>query len=87
MLRLLSTAFVITAHWLSIDGVQPAIPENPPPATKEQQRNEVLDTKVKTTINKIKPKLLTEAIKRHKHKMADMAKLKELSTHELSVVC
>ncbi|XP_072548756.1 transcription initiation factor TFIID subunit 6 [Salminus brasiliensis] len=30
----------LKAHWLSIDGVQPAIPENPPPATKEQQKTE-----------------------------------------------
>ncbi|KAI4887411.1 hypothetical protein NFI96_018881 [Prochilodus magdalenae] len=30
----------LKAHWLSIDGVQPSIPENPPPATKEQQKAE-----------------------------------------------
>ncbi|GCC17198.1 hypothetical protein chiPu_0021502 [Chiloscyllium punctatum] len=31
---------VVGAHWLSIEGIQPAIPENPPPAPKEQQKVE-----------------------------------------------
>ncbi|XP_071084955.1 transcription initiation factor TFIID subunit 6-like [Haliotis cracherodii] len=78
----------LKAHWLSIDGVQPSIPENPPPATKEQLKIESLDTNIKTAIDKVlKPKTQAEGGKA-KHKMksgAEMVKLKNLSMHELSV--
>lgn len=33
----------IESHWLAIDGVQPAIPENPPPLSREEQRLECVD--------------------------------------------
>lgn len=33
----------IESHWLAIDGVQPAIPENPPPLTRDEQRLECID--------------------------------------------
>jgi hypothetical protein len=33
----------IAAHWLCIDGVQPTVPENPPPISKEQQKLESID--------------------------------------------
>jgi len=39
----LSIAGYIAAHWLCIDGVQPTIPENPPPVSKEQQKLESID--------------------------------------------
>ena len=69
---------------MCIEGIQPTIPENPPQASKDQQKKEILDTKVKTAIDKV-PKPVPEK-SRHRHKTVDLVKVKELSTHELSVV-
>ncbi|XP_052784111.1 transcription initiation factor TFIID subunit 6-like [Mya arenaria] len=78
------------AHWLCIDGEQPAIPENPPPASKDQQKKEILDTSVKTMIDKShKPAGRPGGdIGKAKHKpkgVSDLVKMKALSVHELSV--
>lgn len=73
----------LKAHWLAIEGIQPTIPENPPQASKDQQKKEILDTKVKSTIDKL-PKPAAEK-PRHRHKAVDLVKVKDLSTHELSV--
>ena len=45
---------LISAHWLAIDGVQPAIPENPPPVSKDIQKLEGIDPVVKTNMSKPK---------------------------------
>ena len=37
----------IRAHWLAIDGVQPAIPENPPPQSKDQLITDSVDPAAK----------------------------------------
>ena len=47
-LSVMCTFMYVLAHWLCIDGEQPAIPENPPPASKDQQKMEILDTNVKS---------------------------------------
>ncbi|XP_036367124.1 transcription initiation factor TFIID subunit 6 isoform X1 [Octopus sinensis] len=77
----------LKTHWLSIEGVQPSIPENPPPASKEQQQKESFDTSIKAVIDRLhKPKPHTDLAKaRMKQKCANTAKLKNLIIHELSV--
>lgn len=75
---------IFPAHWLSIDGEQPAIPENPPPVSKEIQKLEALDPVLKATINKPKPKDPVRA--KPKLKLQEKVKIKELTNHELSVV-
>lgn len=76
----------LKAHWLSIEGVEPAIPENPPPVSKEVQKLESLDPALNAAVNKPKPKPGTEhGRSKHKLRLQEKVKLKDISTHELSV--
>uniref|UniRef100_A0A8C9SPV9 Transcription initiation factor TFIID subunit 6 n=1 Tax=Scleropages formosus TaxID=113540 RepID=A0A8C9SPV9_SCLFO len=80
----------LKAHWLSIEGVQPAIPENPPPVSKEQQKVESTEP-----LKAVKPgqeeegpvqgkgQGVTSAESKGKEK--SISRLKPRSTHELSV--
>ena len=78
---------MLTAHWLAINGEQPSIPENPPPVSKDAQRQECLDPGLKNDIMKPKPKIKTEPGKgKLKVKLTEKVELKPLTTHELSVV-
>ena len=75
----------LKAHWLSIEGVQPAIPENPPPVTKQEQRLESIDPLAasQATANAVHPIQVKD--KMSKKKRLETVKLKQLATHELSV--
>lgn len=39
--------FFVAAHWLAIEGIQPTVPENPPPLSKDAQKLESVDPAAK----------------------------------------
>lgn len=75
----------VLAHWLVIEGIQPAIPENPPPVSKDLQRMESVDPikKLSTPTHDLTGKPTTG--KFHKLKNVETVHVKQLATHELSV--
>uniref|UniRef100_A0A6B2EJQ1 Transcription initiation factor TFIID subunit 6 n=1 Tax=Phlebotomus kandelakii TaxID=1109342 RepID=A0A6B2EJQ1_9DIPT len=76
----------LRTHWLCVDGVQPTVPENPPPLSKDNQqldsvnpikkleKSNTRDTAGKPTTGKT-----------HKLKNVETVHVKQLATHELSV--
>lgn len=74
----------LRSHWLCIDGVQPTIPENPPPVSKEMQKLESVDP-----INKMNKPNKESSGKpttgKQKLRNVETVQIKQLATHELSV--
>ncbi|KAL8567190.1 hypothetical protein ACOMHN_046600 [Nucella lapillus] len=82
----------VKAHWLSVEGVQPAIKENPPPVSKELQKKEIMDPSMKKLIDKghktQKPggsNTLSSRLNLKRKHPDSMFRLKDLTPHELSV--
>jgi transcription initiation factor TFIID subunit 6 len=75
----------LKVHWLSIDGIQPAIPENPPPLSKDQQKVESVDPALALKKqSQIKPNQ-QQKLQQKKKKQVEMVRVKQFATHELSV--
>ncbi|KAK6629989.1 Transcription initiation factor TFIID subunit 6 [Polyplax serrata] len=75
----------LRAHWLVIEGVQPTIPENPPPVSKEIQRLESVDpaSKLSQCGKEMTGKPTTGKLQKLKN--VETVHVKQLATHELSV--
>jgi transcription initiation factor TFIID subunit 6 len=78
----------IRSHWLSIEGTQPAVPENPPLMSKDQQRLDSVDPggKLKSGYGSKHHGPYAPSIgKPIKFKSSEQVFIKQLATHELSV--
>jgi len=78
--------YIRLAHWLSIDGEQPAVPENPGLVSRDLQRLESHDPSVKTGSSRPAGQKVGELSHRPKTKVPEKVRLKDLTTHELSIV-
>jgi len=76
----------IRAHWLAIDGVQPSIPENPPPQSKDQLVADSVDPAAKLKGENARDNKLGMVLGQlAKMKTVETVNVKQLASHELSV--
>lgn len=76
----------LRAHWLCVDGIQPTVPENPPPLSKEAQALDSVNPVIKLDQGMTKDVAGKPATgKLHKLKNVETVHVKQLATHELSV--
>ncbi|XP_067647445.1 transcription initiation factor TFIID subunit 6 isoform X2 [Eurosta solidaginis] len=76
----------LRSHWLVVDGIQPTIPENPPPLSKDSQALESVNPVVKLDQSLTKDAAGKPATgKIHKLRNVETVHVKQLATHELSV--
>jgi len=80
----------VRAHWLCVEGVQPVIPENPPPATLEGQRNVAVGASMPMVdsndpASKMKRIKFDKKSKKDEFVGTEWSKLKPLQAHALSL--
>uniref|UniRef100_A0A182IW00 Transcription initiation factor TFIID subunit 6 n=1 Tax=Anopheles atroparvus TaxID=41427 RepID=A0A182IW00_ANOAO len=73
------------AHWLAVDGVQPTVPENPPPLSKDIQALDSVNPAHKLDKTHLKDTTGKPTINKHKLKNSETVQIKQLAQHELSV--
>ena len=80
----------VRAHWLCVEGIQPVIPENPPPATLDGQRNVAVGASVPVVdssdpASKLKKIKFDKKSKKEEFVGTEWSKLKPLQAHALSL--
>ncbi|XP_023179190.2 transcription initiation factor TFIID subunit 6 isoform X2 [Drosophila hydei] len=76
----------LRSHWFVVEGIQPTVPENPPPLSKDSQFLDSVNPVIKLDqgLNKDAAGKPTTG-KMHKLKNVETIHVKQLATHELSV--
>ncbi|KAH8406099.1 hypothetical protein KR215_005223 [Drosophila sulfurigaster] len=76
----------LRSHWFVVEGIQPTVPENPPPLSKDSQFVDSVNPVIKLDqgLNKDAAGKPTTG-KIHKLKNVETIHVKQLATHELSV--